>query len=208
MVEEITVLLADDHVLVRRGFRRILEDEACITIVGEAADGDDAVQMACKLRPRIVLMDCAMPRVDGVAATKRIVKSCPETSVLMLSMHSEASLIHQAIDAGARGYVLKNARDLDLVSAIKRVAVGELVLEPQVSNPPASTERDQRLTARELEILQLIVDGKSTREIAVVLSLSVNTVSAHRTNIAKALGVHKTADMVVYAIRHRLVKIL
>src|SRR5579863_9464535 len=111
MVDKVTVLLADDHVLVRRGLRRILEDESFISVVGEAGDGDHAIHLALKLRPKVVLMDCAMPRTSGLVATKQIVSSCPGTAVLMLSMHSEATLVGQAADAGARGYVLKNARD-------------------------------------------------------------------------------------------------
>jgi len=206
MNKKITVLLVDDHVLVRRGFRRILEDEADITVVGEASDGAEAVQMACNVNPRVVLMDYAMPGMNGLLATKQILRTHPEVAVLMLSMHSEDMWVRQAIEAGVRGYILKNALDLDLGSAIRRAAAGELVLG--VPLPPVlKNGRHCGLTPRELEVLQLIVDGKSNREIAALLSLSDNTVSVHRANIMNGLGIHKTAELVVYAVRNTLVSI-
>src|ERR1700678_215359 len=208
MREEITVLLVDDHALVRRGFRRILEDEDQITVVGEASDGVDAVQKAGTLKPKVILMDCAMPRMNGLLATKKIVEVCPEIAVLMLSMHSEDTLIHAAVRAGARGYILKNAMDLDLGSAIKRAAAGESILTPQQSERSgARSERDCQLTPRELEILRLIVDGKSNKKIAAQLNLSGNTVGVHRANIMRGLDIHKTAELVAYAIRKGLVNI-
>lgn len=208
MREEITVLLVDDHALVRRGFRRILEDEDQITVVGEASDGVEAVQMAGTLKPKVILMDCAMPRMNGLLATKKIVEVCPEIAILMLSMHSEDTLVHAAVRAGARGYILKNAMDLDLGSAIKRAAAGESILTPQQSERSgARSERDCQLTPRELEILRLIVDGKSNKEIAAQLNLSGNTVGVHRANIMRGLDIHKTAELVAYAIRKRLVDI-
>ena len=208
MDEKITVLLVDDHVLVRRGFRRILEDEADITVVGEASDGAEAVPMACDLRPRVVLMDYAMPGMNGLLATRQILRARPEIAVLMLSMHSEDMWVRQVIEAGVRGYILKNALDLDLGSAIRRAAAGELVLGVPLPEPGVLKNRRRcGLTPRELEILQLIVGGKSNREIAALLSLSDNTVSVHRANIMNELGIHKTAELVVYAIRNTLVSI-
>jgi DNA-binding NarL/FixJ family response regulator len=205
---KISVLLVDDHHLVRRGFRRMLEDENDITVVGEAGNGDDAVRLARQLRPQVVLMDCALPGTSGLVATKRILDGLDGVAVLMLSMHSEDTLVRQALEAGASGYILKNAVDLDLAVAIRKVAVGETVLAPQLSRSTAlKGERHAALTARELEILQLIVDGKSNKEIADDLDLSVNTVSVHRANIMDALGIHKTAELVVYAIRNGLVNI-
>jgi DNA-binding NarL/FixJ family response regulator len=208
MPDKISVLLVDDHSLVRRGFRRILEDAPDITVVGEAGNGDEAIKLADQLAPQLVVMDCAMPGTSGLVATKRILQKHPDIAILMLSMHSEDTLVRQALEAGARGYILKSAVDLELVSAIRRVAAGELVLDPQVSRPAnLKGEREAGLTARELEILQLIVDGKSNKEIANQLNLSANTVAVHRANIMDALGIHKTAELVVYAIRNGLVNI-
>src|SRR5580765_1399789 len=202
----ITVLLADDHSLVRRGFRRMLEDDDAIAVVGEAANGDEAIAMAGQLNPAVVVMDVAMPGTNGLAATKTIVASHPKIAVLMLSMHAEQTLVRQALDSGARGYVLKNALDLDLAAAVKKVAAGETVLDPSLSKPASlKGERTHALTPRELEVLQLICSGMSNREVAEKLDLSINTVAVHRANIMHALGVHKTAELVVYAITNGLV---
>jgi DNA-binding NarL/FixJ family response regulator len=206
--ERITVLLVDDHSLVRQGFRRMLEDEADIEVVAEASNGEDAVELARKLRPRVIVMDCALPGMSGLVATRTILREFPEQSILMLSMHAEDTLVGQAIDAGAHGYILKNADDVGLGNAIRRVASGEIVLSPEVLETPSlKGERDSKLTARELEILQLIVDGKSNKAIADHLKLSANTIAVHRANIMDALGIHKTAELIVYAIRNGLVNI-
>jgi DNA-binding NarL/FixJ family response regulator len=208
MSEKISVLLVDDHALVRRGFRRLLEDEPDITVVGEAGDGAEAVRLAQELKPGVILMDCALPGTSGLVATRTILEKSPQQAILMLSMHSEETLVRQALEAGARGYVLKNAVDLELPAAIRKVAAGQTVLDPQVARPAVlKGERAGGLTARELQILQLIVDGKSNKEIAEQLELSANTVSVHRANIMDALGIHKTAELVVYAIRNGLVNI-
>lgn len=208
MAEKIAVLLVDDHALVRRGFRRLLEDEPDIDVRGEASDGEEAVRLAKALRPNVVVMDCALPGVNGLIATRRILEDNKNVAVLMLSMHSESTWVRQALEAGARGYVLKNAVDLELVSAIRKVAAGEVVLDPQIERrTPLKGEREAGLTTRELEILQLLVAGKSNKEIASQLNLSANTVAVHRANIMDALGIHKTADLVVYAIRNGLVNI-
>jgi DNA-binding NarL/FixJ family response regulator len=208
MANKISVLLVDDHNLVRRGFRRMLEDEPDIDVVGEAADGKEAIRLAKRLRPQVIVMDCAMPAVNGLVATRRILADSPSCAILMLSMHSEDTLVRQALDAGARGYVLKNAIDLDLATAVRRVAAGETVLERALARAAAlKGEKPAGLTARELEILQLIVDGKSNKEIAADLDLSANTVAVHRANIMTSLGIHKTAELVAYAIRNGLVSI-
>jgi DNA-binding NarL/FixJ family response regulator len=208
MADRITVLLVDDHALVRRGFRRMLDDDETLEVVGEASNGAEAVQLAEKLQPQVIVMDCALPEMTGLEATRKILKLRPETAILMLSMHSEDTLVRQALEAGARGYVLKNAMDLDLANAIKGVAAGKSVIDPQVRRAESlKGERDAALTSRELEVLQHIVAGKSNKEIAYALALSVNTISVHRANIMDRLGIHKTAELVVYAIRNGLVNL-
>ena len=203
----ISVLLVDDHALVRRGFRRMLEDEEDIVVVGEASDGHEGVEAVTALNPRVVVMDFALPSMNGAVATRRIRDSHPEIAVLILSMHAEASYVRTCLQAGARGYLLKNAMDLELVSAVRRVAAGEQVLDSRLSAVDESSEPPPSLTTRELEVLQLIVHGKSNKEIAVVLGLSVNTVSVHRANLMQTLGIHNTAELVVYAIRTGMVSI-
>jgi DNA-binding NarL/FixJ family response regulator len=208
MAGKIKVLLVDDHSLVRRGFRRMLEDEPDIVVVGEASNGDEAVRLARELAPQVIVMDCALPGTSGLVATRKILETSPRKAILMLSMHSEDTLVRQALEAGARGYILKNAIDLELATAIRRVAAGEVVLDAQLARPSALRgERNAGLTPRELEILQLIVNGKSNKEIADDLKLSANTVAVHRANIMETLGIHKTAELVVYAIRNGLVNI-
>lgn len=208
MPEQISVLLVDDHSLVRRGFRRMLEDEPDICVVGEASDGLEAVNLARSLKPQVIVMDCALPEINGLQATRKILEFAPQTLVLMLSMHTEETWVRQAMEAGARGYVLKNALDLELGSAIRRIVNGETVIDGQISlQDNLKGERVAGLTAREVEILQLICDGKSNKEIALQLDLSANTVAVHRANIMDALGIHKTAELVVYAIRNGLVNV-
>lgn len=186
----------------------MLEDEPDMEVVGDAGDGEEAVKLSLKLRPRVVVMDCALPKLNGLDATRKILEALPETAVLMLSMHSENTWVRQAIDAGAKGYILKNAMNLELGPAVRRVASGESIFDPQVEQPAAlKGERSSGLTPRELEVLRMIVDGKSNKEIATVLDLSANTVSVHRANIMNALGIHKTAELVVYAIRSGLVNV-
>jgi two-component system response regulator NreC len=208
MTEKISVLLVDDHALVRRGFRRMLEDEEDIIVKGEASDGEEAVRLAQQLQPKVIVMDCALPGISGLVATRQILEHNPKAAVLMLSMHSEDTWVRQALESGARGYMLKNAVDLELVTAIRRVAAGEEVLDTQIARRATlKGERESGLTVRELEVLQLIVGGLSNKEIAAQLSLSANTVAVHRANIMDALGIHKTAELVVYAIRNGLVNI-
>jgi DNA-binding NarL/FixJ family response regulator len=208
MEKKITVLLVDDHSLVRRGFRRMLEDESDMEVVGEAGNGEESIKLAKKLHPQVVVMDCALPGMNGLEATRRIMEESPDTLVLMLSMHTESTWVRQAVEAGAKGYVLKNAMDLELGAAIRRVAAGETVFDPQVEQRSVlKGERSAALTQRELEVLQMIVDGKSNKEIATALDLSANTIAVHRANIMNSLGIHKTAELVVYAIRAGLVNV-
>lgn len=186
----------------------MLEDEPDIHVVGEASDGREAVDLTRSLKPKVIVMDCALPEMNGLQATRKILSFAPETLVLMLSMHAEETWVRQAIDAGARGYVLKNAMDLELGAAIRRMVQGETVVDGQLlPKENLKGERNAGLTTREVEILQLICDGKSNKEIASQLNLSVNTVAVHRANIMDALGIHKTAELVVYAIRNGLVNV-
>lgn len=204
---KITVLLVDDHHLVRRGFRRMLEDEDDIVVVGEASDGQQAVEKARELVPAVIVMDFALPGMNGAAAAQQILKAAPRTGILMLSMHSEPNYVRKCLDAGARGYLLKNAIDLELIDAVRQVAAGRQVLDSRLGRVSEPGDAAPDLTARESEVLQLIVNGKSNREIAQVLGLSANTVAVHRANLMQALDIHNTADLVVYAIRHGLASI-
>ena len=210
MTAPITVLLVDDHILVRRGFRRLLEDDPGISVVGEATNAGEAVSLNASCAPAVILMDYALPGVNGIAAMREILANSPETAVLILSMHSEEALVQRALDAGARGYLLKSAIDLDLPEAVRRAAAGERVIDRNLDRSLARAtsdrvERKRELSARETEVLRFICEGLSNRDIATRLSLSVNTVAVHRANIMNALGVHKTAELVVYAIQHGLV---
>ena len=202
MSNEITVLLVDDHGLVRKGFRRMLEDDPEILVVGEATNGQEAIKLAQELHPR----DMAMPGLDGVQATREILKNAPDTAVLILSMYSEENYVRNALDAGARGYVLKEALDVDLAGAIKDLAAGKTVIGPGVLASHREPDPDyERLTPREKQILELIAKGNSNKEIAAILNLSVNTVSVHRANLMSALGIHRTTELVVWAVKKGLV---
>jgi DNA-binding NarL/FixJ family response regulator len=202
----ITVLLADDHQLVRRGFRRILEDDPGMNVVGEASTGVEAIRMSHELKPNVVVMDLSMPELDGVQATKEIVKHLPGTEVLVLSMHSDNNYIRNALDAGAKGYLLKNAIDVDLAGAIRTVAGGKQFIGAGLKYVAQEQDDElKRLTAREKQVLQLIAQGKSNKEIAGLLDLSVNTVSVHRANLMEKMDIHRTAELVLFAIRKGLV---
>lgn len=206
MTEAISVLLADDHSLVRRGFRRILEDDEGMTVVGEASNGVEAIRMSHELKPKVVVMDLSMPELDGVQATKEIIKHLPETEVLVLSMHADDNYVRNALDAGAKGYLLKNAIDVDLVGAIRAVAEGKRFIGPGLKYVAQEQDDElKRLTAREKQVLQLIAQGKSNKDIARLLELSVNTVSVHRANLMEKMNIHRTAELVLFAIRKGLI---
>jgi DNA-binding NarL/FixJ family response regulator len=205
MTARITILLVDDHALVRRGFRRLIEDEPDLAVIGEAEDGTNAVTMAAELQPDVIVLDYALPGMNGAAAARKIVAARPDARILMLSMHAEPSYLSNALEAGASGYLLKSALDLELVDAIRRVAAGERVLDPRLPAPPAGGGKETTLTPRELEVLQLIVAGKSNKEIAVILGVSPNTIGVHRANIMDRLDIHNAAELSAYAVRNGLV---
>ncbi len=203
--KKIRVLLVDDHSLVRLGFRRLLEDDAEIDVIGEASDSPEALEQAGRLRPDVIVMDYAIPGASGAATTQRIREAYPEIRVLMLSMHAEPAYVENSREAGASGYLLKNALDLELVAAVKAVLREDWVQDPRLEQAGYASGAKRKLTPRELEIIGLIVAGQSNKEIAVTLNVSVNTVAVHRANIMDALGLKNAAELVVYAIRHGLV---
>jgi DNA-binding NarL/FixJ family response regulator len=204
-----TVLLVDDHKLVRLAFKRLLQDAPDLRVVGESDDGHDAVRLARRLRPDVVVMDFVLPGMMGGAATQEILEDVPDTAVLILSMHSESSYVRAAFDAGARGYLLKTATDMDLVESVRKVAAGEQILDPRIGSlEPVLDDTRRPLTARELQVLHLIAHGKSNKEIAAALGIRANTVGVHRNNIMEALAIGNCAKLTLYAIGRGLVKIV
>lgn len=204
----IKVLLVEDHNLVRRAFKRMLEDESDFEIVGEASNGHEAVKVAGKLRPDVIVMDFALPGLMAGAVIQKILKTAPETAVLVLSMHSEPSYVRASLDAGARGYLLKTAMHMDLIEAVRKIVAGRIVLDSRIMLPSFLTASATRPpTARELEILQLIGEGKSNREIADILGISSGTVSVHRANIMQALALGNAAKLTLYAIGRGLINV-
>jgi two-component system response regulator NreC len=207
----IRVLLADDHAMVRKGFRLILEAQPDMEIAGEAGNGRDAVELAEKLHPDVVVMDVAMPELNGIEATRRLAASSPHTRVLALSMHKDSVYVREILRAGARGYLLKDSIDTDLISAVRAVAKGDGYISPGVSDAVLSdyrrhvTDPLDLLTSREREVLQMIAESKTNKEIAVSLNLSVYTVEAHRGKIMEKLNLHSTGELVRFAVRHGLV---
>lgn len=203
--KKIRVMLVDDHALVRVGFRRLLEDSPEIEVVGEASDSREAIEMAERVHPDVIVMDYAIPGANGAATTQVIRLRHPKTRVLMLSMHAEPAYVENSRQCGASGYLLKNALDLELVAAVKAVLKSDWVQDPRLEQAGFAASGKRRLTKRELEIVTLIVGGQSNKEIASTLNLSVNTVAVHRANIMDALELRNAAELVVYAIRNGLV---
>jgi DNA-binding NarL/FixJ family response regulator len=209
----IRVVLVDDHALVRQGFRRILEDEPGIQVVGEGGSGADAVKLATTQKPDVIVLDMAMPDMNGLHAARMILRERPQTRVLILSMYSDEQYVRSALDAGVHGYILKNALETDLTRAVRAVAAGQQYLSPDLAGVviralQGKTESEdpwERLTEREKQVLQLVAHGKSNKEIAVLLDLSVNTVAVHRANLMSTLKVHKAAELVLYAVKRGLV---
>jgi two-component system, NarL family, response regulator NreC len=207
----IKILLADDHALVRHGFRMILAAQPDMEVAGEAGNGREAVDLAQKLKPDVVVMDVTMPELNGIEATRRLIELSPRTRVLALSMHKDAVYVREILRAGARGYLLKDSADADLLEAVRAVAKGEGYLSPGVADAVLSdyrrhvTDPLDLLTTREREVLQLIAEGKTNKEIATSLTLSVYTVEAHRGRLMEKLNLHSTGELVRFAVRSGLI---
>jgi two-component system response regulator NreC len=217
VTSKIRILIADDHTLLRNGIRALLEDEQDIVIVGEAEDGREAVRLAGQLKPNVVLMDIAMPLLNGLEATRQIKREHPEINVLVLTMYDHEEYFRQMLEVGASGYIIKRAAASELVSAIRAVYNGEAVLSPAItrllledylSRDARSEESDPNaLSSREREVLQLIAEGKTSREIAEILNLSVKTVQSHRTSLMQKLDLHDRGDLIKYAIQKKIIEL-
>lgn len=212
----IRVLIADDHGIVRKGLRLQLEQDPELEVVGEAADGREAVRMAADLEPDIVIMDIGMPNLNGVEATAQITKRAPSLGVIILSMHSDEEYLMRALAAGAKGYLLKDTADVDLLRAVSAVRQGKsffsptiarMLLEEYVQQMGQKGVKDSYdlLSLREKEIFQLLAEGKSNKEVANLLNLSTYTVETHRTNIMRKLDLHSSVDLVLYAVRKKII---
>ena len=215
-MSKVRILIADDHGIVRKGLRLQLEQNDKFQVVGEAADGRDAVRMAEELKPDVVVMDIAMPNLNGIQATAQIVKRNPGTGVIILSMRSDESYLTKTLSAGAKGYLLKDTAEVDLYRAVESVAQGKSFFSPAIANTLLEDymrQLQQRglqdsydlLTPREKEILQLLAEGKSNKEVATALDLSTSTVETHRTRIMQKLDLHSAADIVLYAVRKKII---
>jgi two-component system, NarL family, response regulator NreC len=210
------VLLADDHQLMRSGVRLMLEREPDITVVGEAGDGREAVALAKTLKPEVVVMDIGMPNLNGIEAALQMTQHNPELAVVMLSMHSDESYVLRALKAGARGYLLKDSAEADLIKAVHVVAGGKSFFSPAVSKVllddyvrklkrSGAEDAYDLLTQREREILQLIAEGKSNKDVANLLNLSVYTVESHRSNLMEKLNLKGVPELILYAVRKGII---
>ena len=211
MAKKIRILLADDHAVVRQGFRLLLDEQPDMEVVGEAGNGREAVQCAADLKPDVIVMDVAMPELNGIEATRRINEEAPHSRVLALSMHKDAVYGPEILRAGARGYLLKDAIDRDLITAIRNVAEGDGYISPAVSHAVLSDYRRHvsdpidLLSSREREILQMLAEGRTNKEVAAMLHLSVHTVDAHRGRIMEKLNLHSIGELVRFAVRNGLI---
>jgi two-component system, NarL family, response regulator NreC len=207
----VRILLVDDHVLVRQGLKSLIEREGFL-VVGEASDGQEALRQIVALRPDMVVMDISMPTINGLNAAREIQQSFPKTKTILLTQHDEKQYVSDALDAGVKGYVLKNQASSDLVQAMRQVSRGLVYLSPGVSQAviesyhSKSDKPGARLALREKQVLQLIAEGKSTKDIASVLGISVKTAESHRTRLMQKLDIHETASLVRYAVRQGIVQ--
>jgi len=217
-MDKTRIVIADDHEVVRKGLRAILEAHPGWEVCGEASDGRSAVEKAQELRPAVVVIDIGMPQLNGLEATRQILKNQPETRVLVLSVYESEQLVEEVLDAGARGYVLKSDASRDLVRAIEELLrnhtfftsrVGQLVLETVLGKRAHGKMKggSSPLTPREREVVQLLAEGKSSKEVAVALNLSVKTAETHRANIMRKLDVHSISELVLYAVKNNIVQI-
>ncbi|HUQ90264.1 MAG TPA: response regulator transcription factor [Bryobacteraceae bacterium] len=212
LLAQIRILLADDHNVIRKGLRLLLESQPGFFVVGEAADGRQAVSLAEAERPDVAVLDIAMPNLNGIEAAQRISGKSPQTAILILSMHSDESYVLRALKAGARGYLLKDSAEGDLIGAIKAVHEGKAFFSPEISKMLVEDYLHQMrrrgvedsyelLTSREREILQLLAEGKSNKLVATLLNLSLHTVETHRSNIQQKLNLHSWPELILYAVR-------
>lgn len=212
MRKKIRILLADDHRMVRQGFRLILQAQQDMEVIGEAGNGREAVELASKLRPDVVVMDVTMPELNGIEATRRIRDISPFIRVVALSVHRDGVYVREIVRAGAEGYILKESADSELLSAIRAVAEGHSYLSPEVAGAVLKDYRKHAtnpidlLSAREREVLQLIAEGQTNKEIATKFNLSVYTVDGHRTRIMEKLGLHSVSELVRFAVRNGLIE--
>jgi two-component system response regulator NreC len=215
-MNRIRVLLADDHNVMRNGLRLLLERQPNLVVIGETSDGRETVRMTGKLRPDVVIMDIAMPNLNGIEASRQIVSSNPEIAIVILSMHSDESYVIRALKAGARAYLLKDSAEGDLIGAIHAISEGKSFFSPAISRilvEDYMRQLEQKniedtyelLTSREREILQLIAEGKSNKEVAGVLNVSVYTVETHRTHILQKLNLHNVPELILYAVRKGII---
>jgi two-component system, NarL family, response regulator NreC len=214
--KQIRILLADDHNVMRRGLKLLLESQPEFSVVGEASDGRQAVEQAEAVHPDVAVLDIAMPNLSGIEAAQRITALLPKTSIVILSMHSDEGYVLRALKAGAKGYLLKDSAEGDLIEAIKAVSEGRTFFSPEVSKMLVEDyvreirsrefeDSYELLSSREREILQLLAEGKTNKEIAGSLNLSVHTVESHRRNLHDKLNFHSFADLVLYAVRKRVI---